>query len=102
MAIRLCRACGDFHDLAGAWPSACYEHFGVVASSAPNIRTDGMAPIKSMASGQMFDSKSAYYRDIKQAGCEIVGNDLSGFGKRPDYRPEGLKQAIKEAMERNS
>lgn len=30
--------------------------------------------------GKMYDSKSRYYRTVKESGCEIVGND-GAFGK---------------------
>ena len=98
---RLCRACGDFHDIEAAWPDACSAHFGVPANAAPYVRADGMDPVRSMVSGKMHDSKSAYYAEVRRAGCEIVGNDKAGFGPRPEYRPEGVGRAIKEAMERH-
>lgn len=62
------------------------------------IRTDGMDPVKSMVSGKVHDSRSAYYREVRQAGCEIVGDDRAGFGPRPEYRPEGVAQSIKRAL----
>lgn len=99
---RLCRACKDFHDLDALWPSACAAHFGERASDAPYVRSDGMDPIRSMVSGKMHDSRSAYYAEVRSAGCEIVGNDAGGYGKRPDAAPPGLKKALREALERHS
>jgi hypothetical protein len=55
-----------------------------------------------MVTGQMHDSKSAYYAEVRAHGCEIVGDDRAGFGPRPQYRPDGLKQALKAALERHS
>jgi hypothetical protein len=92
---RSCRACRGWHDLAKPWPFECISHFGVIPRPAPNIRTDGMDPVRSMVSGQMFDSRSAYYREVRQAGCEIVGDDRAGFGKPPGYQAGDLAGDIK-------
>lgn len=93
---RFCKTCEGWHDLAEPWPLECIR---VERNAAPNIRTDGMDPIVSMVSGKVHDSKSAYYREVRQAGCEIVGNDRAGFGKRPEYRPQGVAESIKRAIE---
>lgn len=69
------------------------------ANSAPNIRPDGMDAIVSQADGRTYDSKSAYYGSVKRAGCEIVGDDRGGFGRRPEYRPQGVGQDIKRSIE---
>jgi len=60
-----------------AWPGPCLEQFKRKRSDlpAPYIRSDGMDPTMNHADGQMYDSKSAYYRGVKDAGCEIVGNE---------------------------
>lgn len=75
------------------------EPLHVAHGSGPNIRPDGMDPIQSQADGRMYDSKSGYYRSVRQAGCEIVGNDRSGYGPRPEYRPTGIGQDIKRSIE---
>jgi hypothetical protein len=31
--------------------------------------------VKNPVDGKLYDSKSAYYRTVKEAGCEIVGNE---------------------------
>ena len=67
--------------------------------SGPNIRTDGMDAIVSMADGQTYDSKSAYYASVRRAGCEIVGDDRSGFGRPPEARSENVGRDIKTAIE---
>jgi hypothetical protein len=69
------------------------------AQAAPYIRTDGMDPIRSMVSGRMHDSKSAYYAEVKRAGCEIAGNERASFDKRPEYRPQGVGADISRAMD---
>lgn len=97
---RFCRVCKEFHDLEQPWPEACAGHFGVQASDAPFVRADGMDPVRSMVSGKLHDSKSAYYAEVRRAGCEIVGNDRNGYGPRPEYRAQGVGQSIKDAIER--
>lgn len=66
----------------------------------PAIRVDGMAPIRSMADGRMYDGKGAYYRSVKDAGCEIVGDDKAPFDAKPEFDPgpviPDLKRAIQE------
>jgi hypothetical protein len=92
---RLCKVCWEFHDIEQPWP--CFRDPG--PNAAPNIRPDGMDAIQGQADGRMYDSKSAYYRSIRQAGCEIVGNDIGGFGPRPEYRPRNVGQDIKRTIE---
>lgn len=36
---------------------------------------EGVRGLQSMADGKMYDSKSEYYKAVKAAGCEVVGND---------------------------
>lgn len=81
--LRLCKACGEFHSIDEMWPLECIADAGHRRSHlpAPSIRPDGMSAIRSMADGQMYDGKSAYYDSVKVAGCEIVGDDQAGFGK---------------------
>ena len=47
--------------------------------AAPYIINDklpgGVRGMVSMADGQRYDSKSAYYASLKDRGCEIVGNE---------------------------
>lgn len=93
---RFCKICQGWHDLAEPWPVECIRY---EANAAPNIRPDGMDPIQSMVSGKFHDSKSAYYAEVRRAGCEIVGDDRAGFGKRPEYVAKGVGQAIKRAIE---
>lgn len=96
---RLCRICGEFHPLDTAWPNGCEGHFGAQADDAPMIRSDGMEPIRSMADGKMYDSRSGYYASVKRAGCEIVGNDRAPFERRPEFNPGRVGPDIKRAIE---
>ena len=96
---RLCRICKEFHALEGEWPQACWSHFAPRGDAAPSVRADGMDAIRSQADGKMYDSKSAYYGSVKRAGCEIVADDIGGFGPRPEYHPQGVGQDVKKAIE---
>ncbi len=40
-----------------------------------HVISDTMAPIRSMADGKMYDSKSRYVQGVRDKGCYIVGND---------------------------
>lgn len=42
---------------------------------AAYVIADGMDPILNVQNGKMYDSRSRYYRDVRAAGCEVVGND---------------------------
>lgn len=67
--------------------------------SAPMLRPDGMSDTWNPVDGKRYDSKSQYERAVKAHGCEIVGNDKGYFNqKRPEYKAEGLKQDIVNAM----
>jgi hypothetical protein len=40
-----------------------------------HVIRDQMDPVRNMADGRMYDSKSVYRRAVHSAGCRIVGND---------------------------
>lgn len=82
---RLCRTCGSFHDLATPWPEACADHFGTVAEPGFQIISDTMVPMRSMADGKMYDSKSRYRGDLKARGLIEVGNE--SMTQKPVARP---------------
>lgn len=65
----------------------------------PNIRPDGMQAIQSMHDGQFYDSRSGYYRSIKEAGCEIVGDDKAPFDAPREFVPDPVAPDIKRAIE---
>lgn len=97
---RKCQACGDIHDVA-AWPGPCLEQFRKKRSElpAPFIRADGMDAIMNHANGLMYDSRSAYERGVKDAGCVIVGDDKLTPSPRPVLSDRELKQDIKTAID---
>ena len=97
---RVCQACGDIHELS-EWPRKCLEQFKRKRSDlpAPFIRADGMDPILNHANGLMYDSRSAYERGVKDAGCEIVGSEKLTAKPRPTLSDRELKQDIKTAID---
>ena len=97
---RICRSCGDMHEVS-AWPSDCLEQFRRARSDLPMpaIRADGMSPIMNHANGLMYDSRSAYERGVKDAGCEIIGNEKIEPKPRAVLSDRELKQDIKTAMD---
>lgn len=96
MRTRYCKVCGEFHDLAQAWPAACVNW--EAPASAPSIRPDGMDATRNHADGKTYDSKSAYYKAVRRAGCEIVGNDPIGLKNRPEYQPQGVRDDLRRAL----
>jgi len=97
---RVCQACGDIHDVA-AWPRTCLEQFRKARSDLPMpyVRADGMDPIMNHADGLIYDSRSAYERGVRDAGCEIVGGEKIEPKARPVLSDRELKQDIKTAMD---
>lgn len=99
--LRICRECGDMHQ-TDEWPRECMGQFRKARSDLPMpaIRSDGMDPIVNHANGLMYDSRSAYERAVKDAGCVIIGNDIpdTPSPKGPDVNE--MKQDIKTAIEK--
>ncbi|WP_157158120.1 hypothetical protein [Bradyrhizobium genomosp. III] len=80
MTERLCRACGEWHDLGQPWPRACFDHFKVKTSARselprPMVISDSLDGIQSMVSGERFDSKAELRRHYRANGMIEVGND---------------------------
>lgn len=99
---RHCRVCDGWHELE-AWPNECRSHFATRGPrsdlAAPMLIRDGMEPIVSMADGREYDSKRAYHKSVRAAGCEIVGDDKAPFDKKPEFVPQGVGESIKQAYE---
>lgn len=68
---------------------------------APRIRADGMQATWNPCDGREYESKSAYERAVKDAGCEIVGNDAGHWNRRyTPPEPTGIREDIKKSMEK--
>jgi hypothetical protein len=67
---------------------------------APMIISDALGEVWNPVNGQVYDSKSAYYRAVKDAGCQIVGND-SSFREPapPPFEAEGVEQSLSQAID---
>lgn len=70
--------------------------------SAPMIIRDGMEPTWNPVNGERYDSKRAYEKAVKAAGCEILGNEKPSASPRPsqDVSGEEIKQAIEQVESR--
>lgn len=68
--------------------------------SAPYVRSDGMADTMNPANGLLYDSRSAYERAVKDAGCVIIGDD-KGFHERGPVQADmpPVEQDIKDAID---
>ena len=67
------------------------------AADAPNVISDTMDLTFNHATRQHYDSKRAFERDTRRAGCVIVGNE-----RLPERRPVELDRPgrdIKHAIE---
>jgi hypothetical protein len=68
-------------------------------AEAPMVRPDGMAPVRSMADGKIYESRSGYYASVRAAGCEIVGDERVPFERRSGFAPGRAGADIKAAIE---
>jgi hypothetical protein len=79
---RLCKYCDDWHRF-DAWPHNCLPPRNLNRSDhpAPYIVSDtlpgGVNGMLGHADGKIYDSKQAYYKSVRAAGCEIVADDPS-------------------------
>jgi len=62
---------------------------------APMIISDHLDGVKNPVDGKLYDSKSAYYQAVKDAGCEIIGNESP---RRPYAAPDVKAEEIGEAL----
>lgn len=65
---------------------------------SPAIRPDTMPAVKSMIDGKHYDSKSAYYKSVSRAGCEIVGFDKRWHEHIKPPKPYGTDKEHTEAI----
>jgi hypothetical protein len=62
---------------------------------------DGHAPFKSHADGLMYDSKSAYRRELRARGFEEIGNDMrpADFAQAPFEPTDATFDILQSASE---
>lgn len=67
------------------------------ASAAPMVISDHLSDVRNPVDGKVYDSKSRYYRTVREAGCEIVGNEP--IRPRAPFVPQGIGADIKKSIE---
>lgn len=99
MTERACRVCGGWHDLEMPWPAKCFVGVPVARSDLPGpmIISDCMDATMNMADGRRYDSKRAYQKAVRAAGCEIVGNET--VKAPPKQKLDDPIKDIKRALE---
>lgn len=73
MRQRMCKVCGNWHDLDEPWPVKCIRH--VSRDAAPHVISDNMDPLKHHATGEIMTSKRAFARTTRAMGCVELGNE---------------------------
>jgi hypothetical protein len=105
MMQRLCKYCGDFHDIE-AWPHNCMPEANWARSDlpAPRFIADSMPPTQSMVDGKFYTSKAALRATYKPSGNKDgkryveVGNDPSILNPKPFQKPRPKREEIKAAI----
>ncbi len=64
---------------------------------SPMIIGDSLDDVVNPVNGRRYSSKSQYYKAVRSAGCEIVGNEKPSASPRPQLDDPG--QDIKDAIE---
>lgn len=64
----------------------------------PMLISDTLDYVHNPANGQTYTSKSAYYKAVRAAGCEIVGNETPKAAPRAQMSDpvSDIKQAIEQ------
>jgi hypothetical protein len=62
----------------------------------------GINGLRNHADGRDYDSKSEYYRAVKRAGCEVVGNESLSRPATKVETPAGLKEDLHRAWSQHS
>lgn len=72
---------------------------------APMVVSDHLGDVWNPADGQTYDSKSAYYKAVRAAGCEIMGNDAPTRPSAPqDDGPStaDIEKSVADAFKQHS
>lgn len=73
--------------------------------SAPNVISDdlkaGINGLHNPADGKMYDSKSAYYKGVKAAGCIVMGNDAPAEARKEERGDFDCSKELKEAIQQH-
>jgi hypothetical protein len=66
----------------------------------PTVIRDALDNVKNPVDGKIYDSKSSYYKAVKDAGCVIVGNEAEKLARQQSPRPEVTTREIGEAIQK--
>lgn len=93
---RMCKVCGEWHDLEQPWPAKCERHF--TKQSGPFVISDNMEYTKHHGTGKMIASKRAFSAETRAAGMVELGNETIK-PRRPVVLDRGQRRdAIRQAM----
>lgn len=105
MRQRFCKVCKGWHELQ-AWPSECYVIQAQERSEFPLPMigvSDSTEPLRSMADGKVYTSRSAMRQSYK-ASNNPQGVNYVELGNEPRAKaapkPKPDRAAIKEAVQR--
>lgn len=108
MTQRFCKTCRGWHDLDRPWPDNCLpeRNWNRADLPSPRLIRDGLDDVINPIDGRPYSSKSAYYRKVREAGCEIAGSDssiMNAHEKPVEVKtPSGLKDDLKAAWDAHS
>lgn len=63
--------------------------------------SDDMGAVQNPVDGKTYDSKSAYYRSVKDSGCVILGNEKVKPRETTSISKEALRSGLKEAAQKH-
>lgn len=89
------------------WDRAAREGRGDWVLAAPGrgrpgvmVISDRLDGVLNPVDGRRYDSKRAYARAVRAAGCEIVGTDrMFGAGRRAGIEPRDVGRDVRRAIE---
>ena len=92
---RLCKVCGDFHDIE-RWPHNCLPEANWSRSSlsAPYMVRDTMDAARHPIDGKFYDSKAKFRHVTKAHGCIEVGTENPIIRPKAEPRSDDVKRDI--------
>ena len=75
-----------------------YENKPAERRLASYVRSDGMSDTWCPVDGNVYDSKSKYYKAVKESGSEIIGNDSSFERGNKEKEDNTLKEDIAKVL----
>lgn len=64
----------------------------------PMVIRDSLDGVLNPADGKRYDSKGAYYRAVKNAGCVIVGNEAKAEPAEPIRGPVASRDDVERSI----